>query len=306
MDIRRLQAFCKVYELKSFSRAGEELLLSQPTVSAHIMALESELGTRLFDRLGRTVLPTPAARILYQHALDAFDRLENARTEILALTQRVSGELSIGGSTIPAHYILPRVVASFRAKYPEVTIDLIIGDTQEIIERVVEGNLSLGLVGAASDHPDLACEQIMDDELICIAPPGLDLPPGVAGGDAFDAGLLRAMPWVIREQGSGTRLAFENALRERGMDIRDLRVSILVHSTLAVLQCVKAGLGVSVTSRLAVAGALERGEVRQVVLPGLSIRRGYFRVHHAKRHIFPAMRRFLEVLSALPSHPATS
>jgi DNA-binding transcriptional LysR family regulator len=299
MDIRRLQAFCKVYELKSFSRAGEELLLSQPTVSAHIMALESELGTRLFDRLGRTVLPTPAARILYQHALDAFDRLENARTEILALTQRVSGELSIGGSTIPAHYILPRVVASFRAKYPEVTIDLVIGDTQEIIERVIEGSLSLGLVGAASDHPDLACEQLMDDELICIAPADMNLPNWSGDQDAFDPDALRALPWVIREQGSGTRLAFEGALRERGMDIRDLRVSILVHSTLAVLQCVKAGLGVSVTSRLAVEGALERGEISQLRLPGLSIRRGYFRVHHAKRHIFPAMRRFLEVLSTL-------
>lgn len=299
MDIRRLQAFCKVYELKSFSRAGEELLLSQPTVSAHIMALESELGTRLFDRLGRTVLPTPAARILYQHSLDAFDRLENARTEILALTQRVSGELTIGGSTIPAHYILPRKVAEFRTRYPEVTIDLIIGDTQEIVERVVEGNLSLGLVGAPTDHPDLACEQIMDDELICIAPPDMDFPFQGEVGDAFDPAMLRALPWVVREQGSGTRLAFEIALRERGQDIRDLRMSILVHSTLAVLQCVKAGLGVSVTSRLAVEGELARGEIRHLHLPGLSIRRGYFRVHHAKRHIFPAMRRFLEVLSPL-------
>jgi len=298
MDIRRLQAFCKVYELKSFSRAGEELLLSQPTVSAHVMALESELGTRLFDRLGRTVLPTPAARILYQHSLDAFDRLENARTEILALTQRVSGELSIGGSTIPAHYILPEMIAAFRAKYPEVTIDLVIGDTQEIIERVIEGNLSLGLVGAPSDHPDLACEQLMDDDLICIAPPDPAVMFLETEGGVFDPDSLRKLPWVIREQGSGTRLAFENALRERGMDIRELRVGILVHSTLAVLQCVKAGLGVSVTSRLAVAGALERGEIRQLVLPGLSIKRGYYRVHHAKRHIFPAMRRFLEVLSS--------
>ncbi|KUG28684.1 transcriptional regulator, lysr family [hydrocarbon metagenome] len=299
MDIRRLQAFCKVYELKSFSRAGEELLLSQPTVSAHIMALESELGTRLFDRLGRTVLPTPAAHILYQHALDAFDRLENARTEILALTQRVSGELSIGGSTIPAHYILPEIMAVFRAKYPEVTINLVIGDTQEIIERVVEGHLSLGLVGAATDHPDLACELLMNDELICIAPADMDVPLGNAHSDGFDPGYLRGLPWVMREHGSGTRLAFESALRERGMDIRELRTSILVHSTLAVLQCVKAGLGVSVTSRLAVAGALERGEIRQIDVPGLSIKRGYYRIHHAKRHIFPAMRRFLEVLSTL-------
>jgi len=298
MDIRRLQAFCKVYELKSFSRAGEELLLSQPTVSAHIMALESELGARLFDRLGRTVLPTPAARILYQHALDAFDRLENARTEILALTQRVAGELSVGGSTIPAHYILPGLIAEFRAKYPEVAIVLVIGDTQEIIERVIEGNLSLGLVGAPSDHPDLACEQLMEDDLICIGPPTQEAQEQDADTGGFDPDRLRRLPWVIREQGSGTRLAFENALRGQGMDIRELRVSILVHSTLAVLQCVKAGLGVSVTSRLAVAGALQRGEIRQIPLPGLCIKRGYYRVHHAKRHVFPAMRRFLEVLSA--------
>ncbi|QLA15638.1 selenium metabolism-associated LysR family transcriptional regulator [Desulfolutivibrio sulfoxidireducens] len=298
MDIRRLQAFCKVYELKSFSRAGEELLLSQPTVSAHIMALESELGTRLFDRMGRTVLPTPAACVLYRYSLEAFDRLENARTEIFALTQRVSGELSIGGSTIPAHYILPGVVAAFRARYPDVAIDLTVGDTQEITERVADGQLSLGVVGAAMDHPDVVCELLMEDELVCIAPPALELPPRSTGEGVFDAEFLRLLPWVIREQGSGTRRAFENSLRQQGMDIRELRVSIMAHSTLAVLQCVKAGLGVSVTSRLACDGAIERGEIRQVEMPGLSIVRGYYRVHHAKRHIFPAMRRFLEILSS--------
>ncbi len=296
MDIRRLQAFCKVYELKSFSRAGEELLLSQPTVSAHIMALESELGTRLFDRMGRTVLPTPAACILYRHSLEAFDRLEHARTEIFALTQRVSGELSIGGSTIPAHYILPGVVAAFRSRYPDVVIDLSVGDSQEITERVAEGQLSLGVVGSATDHPDLACELLMNDELVCVAPPAMELPGREVEDGAFDAGFLRSLPWVIREQGSGTRQAFEASLREHGLDIRDLRVGIMVHSTLAVLQCVKAGLGVSVTSRLACEGAIERGELRLVEMPGLSIHRGYYRVHHAKRHIFPAMRRFLEIL----------
>ncbi len=298
MDIRRLQAFCKVYELNSFSRAGEELLLSQPTVSAHIMALESELGTRLFDRMGRTVLPTPAANILYKCSLEAFDRLENARTEILALTQRVSGELAVGGSTIPAHYILPGLMAAFRAKYPDVIIDLTVGDSQEITERVAEGQLSLGVVGAATDHPDVICELLMNDELVCVAPPSLELPSRTEGQEGFDADYLRQLPWVIREQGSGTRRAFEAALREQGMDIRELRTTIMAHSNFAVIQCVKAGLGVSVTSRLACEGAIERGELRLVDMPGMSVRRGYYRVHHAKRHIFPAMRRFLELMTS--------
>jgi LysR family transcriptional regulator, transcriptional activator of the cysJI operon len=296
MDIRRLQAFCKVYELKSFSRAGEMMLLSQPTISAHIMSLENELDARLFDRLSRVVLPTAAAEILYRRAREVFENLESARAEILALKDRVAGDLIIGGSTIPAHYILPEIIASFRRRFKEVVIDLIVGDSKEIADQVAEGILSVGVVGAAVDHPDLVCEQLIKDEIILIAPPGLKIPVSITGGGTFDAGALCGLPWIIREQGSGTRQAFERALRDVGLDARDLSVSVMAHSTLGVLQCVKAGLGVSVTSKLAAMDMLARGELSRFDVPGLAIKRNFYCVSHGKRYVYPALAHFKKAL----------
>ncbi len=298
MDIRRLQAFCKVYELKSFSKAGEELLLSQPTISAHIMSLENELDARLFDRLARVVLPTAAAEILYKRAQEAFECLESAKAEVLALKDRVAGELVIGGSTIPANYILPGVIAGFRRQFKEVGINLIVGDSKEIADQVIEGGLSLGVIGAKVDHPDLVCEKIMDDEIILIAPPGMSIPASVTGAQHFDAEAFCSLPWIIREPGSGTREAFEKALRAYDIEVRKLSVSVMTHSTLGVLQCVKAGLGVSVTSRLAAADMLERGELLQFSAPSFSINRSFYSVAHCKRYVYPALVHFKNALRA--------
>ena len=118
MDFRRLEAFSKVYELKSFSKAGTELFLSQPTISAHVSALEKDLGVQLFDRLGRVIMPTPAGEVLYRYAIDAFSCLEKARVEIELLQDRVAGELFVGCSTIPGHFLLPHLIARFSMQYP--------------------------------------------------------------------------------------------------------------------------------------------------------------------------------------------
>lgn len=270
--------------------------LSQPTISAHIMSLENELDARLFDRLSRIVLPTAAAEILYRRAREVFENLETARAEILALKDRVSGELVVGGSTIPAHYILPEVIASFRRRFKEVSIDLIVGDSKEIADQVVEGVLSLGVVGAAIDHPDLVCEPLIEDEIILIAPPGMKLSAAIIDADSFDAKALQSLPWIMREPGSGTRQAFETALREVGFDARDLSVSVLAHSTLGVLQCVKAGLGVSVTSKLAASDMLARGELSRFEVPGLAVKRSFYCVTHGKRYVYPALGHFRDAL----------
>lgn len=296
MDIRRLQAFCKVYELRSFSRAGEDLFLSQPTVSANIMALEEELDTRLFDRLGRTVMPTPAGDVLYRHATRVFDILDNAKADVLALKERVAGDLVLGASTIPAHYLAPRLLAAFRRSFPEVTIDLVVGDSRDITDRVLDGGAHLGLVGAPCDHPDLECEPFLEDHMVIVAP--ASLPPVIFPQNdppAFRR-QLAALPFVMREHGSGTRMAFERALRCMDLDPRELTTSIVVHSTQAVLECVKAGLGVSPTSRLAAEDLLASGAVRVLDIPELTMCRSFFRVHHKRRFIFPAMRRFIEHL----------
>lgn len=298
MDIRRLEAFRKVYELRSFSKAGQELYLSQPTISAHVLSLEQELGTQLFDRLGRTILPTQSGDILYKHVLQVFSSLDNATAEIGLLQQRVGGEILIGGSTIPATYLLPQRLAEFTRRYPEVRVRLTVGDSQDIINAILSGDLAMGVVGASSADPDLAFTPVAEDELIVVASKKLG---GIQellvdGGPRISPDDLRDWPWVMREPGSGTRKAFESALGGIGLDIRGLNTVIEARSHETVVQCAAHGLGLCVTSRLAVIPCLSKGDLIPVHVPGLVMRRSFQMVRHAKRHVFPAMRYFMDFL----------
>ena len=172
MDIRRLEAFSKVYELSSFSKAGEELFLSQPTISAHVSSLEEELGVRLFDRLGRTIVATKAGDILYRHACEAFRSLENAQAEIDLLQNSVGGELVVGASTIPGHYFLPQAISGFLNLHPAVKAVLCIEDSAEIVRKVGSGEVGVGVVGAKYESSALTFEELFTDELVVIGPAG--------------------------------------------------------------------------------------------------------------------------------------
>lgn len=292
MDIRRLEAFAKVYELRSFSRAGQELFLSQPTISAHVSALEAELEVSLFDRLGRTILPTQAAEVLYRHAQDVFSSVASARAEIQLLQERVAGDLAVGGSTIPAHHVLPSLLSRFCKRYPEVRIDLRVGDSLGIIQRLAAGEELVALVGAAGAQQDIVFEPVLRDELVIVAGADGGYPPH----GTIAPGELPAQPWVMRESGSGTRRAFEQGVRELGVDDRTLRVVMSVESTQAALASVRAGLGITVTSRLAARDLLERGELVELSVPGLDMPRNFYLAYHARRHQFPVTRYFIEFI----------
>ncbi|MDD4952126.1 MAG: selenium metabolism-associated LysR family transcriptional regulator [Desulfovibrionaceae bacterium] len=297
MDFRKLEAFCKVYELRSFSRAGQELFLSQPTISAHVADLEAELGTRLFDRLGRSILPTQAGDVLYTSSQDVFLDLERAVSEIHLLRDEVVGELAVGGSTIPSHYILPELMASFMDKYPEVSVRLTVGDTEAVQEAVLGGRLVFGVIGGRPEAAGLNLVRFMDDDLVAIAPPG-------RFKKARPAGLrdLADQPWVMRERGSGTRMALEQAFKSEGLQLARFRVRAWVASTAAVLECVRVGLGVSVTSRLAAAGPAGRGEVDRLEGLELPVRRSFFLLYRQGRTLSPAGEAFLRHLES--SRPA--
>lgn len=291
MDFRRLEAFCKVYELKSFSKAGESMFLSQPTISAHIHTLEKDLNVRLFDRLGRVVLPTSAGDILYRYVKQAFSSIDAAKAEIQLLQECVSGALDVGGSTIPAHYLLPNILAGFTKMYPDVTMQLRVADSSAITRMVEQGELMVGVVGAQDDGSDLVYQHLFTDNLVIIAAPSV-----LKRKDTLGLEEVLALPWIMREHGSGTRKSLERSLTRIGADLRNLKTVVTVESTLGVLQCVKAGLGVSVTSRLAASSYLERGELREIEAPSLMLERSFYCVSQERRFVFPAVRHFIEYL----------
>lgn len=305
MDFRRLEAFCKVYERLSFSRAGEDLFLSQPTISAHIQTLEKELGARLFDRMGRTVLPTPAGKALYARATEIFRLVDLAKAEVHSLMHRVTGEVTLGASTIPAGSLLPEVLAVFLQEYPDVSIRMLTGDSAAVIQAVDRGECMLGVVGARPEQPDIAATLLCHDELVCVASPFFP-----RAGIALSLEERLAQPWIMREPGSGTRLAMEQALSRAGKDVRELRQAIEVASTQALLSCAAAGIGLAVTSRLAARPWLGRGELVEVALPAVRMEREFWCITHSQRVLFPAARTCHEFLvshcapAALPKKEA--
>lgn len=291
MDLSKLQSFCRVYEHSSFSKAGQELFLSQPTVSAHIHSLESELGIQLFDRLGRSVLPTPAGRTLYAHAKEVLQQLRSAQEAVQLLRDEVAGELHLGGSTIPANHLLPYLMQVFMCQHPGVTLHLELGDSQEIMQRIRQGDLDLAVVGTQSRDQELEGMAILHDHLGLVGTKSL-----VANFETFELKSLLALPWLVREHGSGTRTAWEEALKSLGLGLRDLKIAAVVHSTGAMLECAAHGLGLAVTSRLAAENYLENGDLLWVHVPELRLQRKFYALRHKRRGLFPAAQKFWELL----------
>lgn len=288
MDLRRLQVFAKVYECKSFSRAADDVLLSQPTVSGHIKSLEEEIGVPLFDRLGREILPTRAAELLYDYAVRILDMVEEAGAAVDAFLGRLRGNLVVGGSTIPAHYVLPDMVGRFRLMHPEVRVTVEVGDTSEIAQAVLTGKLEAGLVGASPKEERLASTPIMDDT-VCLAA----WPDHPLAGRKISLNDLSATPIVLREAGSGTRAFFENAIAKAGLSLSDLMVAAQMGSSLAVLMAVRAQVGVGFISRRALMDDLAAGNLVELDVEGLDLKRQFYLVTRRERTHSPAAKAFI-------------
>jgi DNA-binding transcriptional LysR family regulator len=299
MDLRALEVFCRIVELRSFSRAAESVFLSQPTVSGHIKALEAELGLRLFDRAGRTVTPTRAGDLLYGYARRILALREEAQQAINEHKGGLKGHLPIGGSSIPGAYVLPPLVAAFKRTHPEVTISLNISGSRDIVRGVIEGTYEVGMVGARFEEGRVQYEAFAQDELILAVPATHPW----ASRSTVRLPELADQPFIMRERGSGTRKVMEQALADRGLEAGSLRVVLEVTGNEAVRQALKAGAGVSVISRRAIEDDIRCKLVAGLRIQGIKFLREFFLVTHKSRSRSPLGNTFLSFLhqSARPA-----
>ncbi len=292
MDARQLEIFVKVAELGSFSRAAEALFLTQPTVSEHIRGLEEELGVRLLDRLARGAAPTKAGQLLLGYARRILELHREARQAVDQFQGRMSGELVIAASTIPGEYVLPAFIGRFKEKYPDISISLLIGDTQRVVEWVLEGRAELAVAGAQIDQRALEYRELMPDELVLVVAAAHPW----HGKKTATLEEVRAEPLIVRERGSGSRYALERALAEVGLDLSDFRVVGEMGSTQAIKQGVKAGVGISLISKRAVAEECQHGTLHCVKVKDLRFSRAFYLVTSTTRSRSPlaeAFRAFL-------------
>jgi DNA-binding transcriptional LysR family regulator len=290
MNLRHLETFVKIVELKSFTRASEELSLTQPTVSKQILDLEQVLKVRLLDRTKRSVALTRAGEILFGYAKEFLALQREAFDAIDSYRGLKGGLLYIGASSIPGVYILPRILHAFREKYEGIRVNMAISDSRDVMNRVDQGELDIGFVGAVDRAKRVIYKTFLDDLIVMVAPPRYP--------DSIPVGELAGYPLLSREQGSGTRRCFEIALKERGLALREMKIVAELGSTEAVKEAVRAGMGMAYISKRAIDEEVARGWLKIISLePMAPVKRSFYVINRKGRSLSPQAQALLKIIS---------
>ncbi len=291
MNRNHLALFHAVAQAGGISHGAKKLHVSQPAVSKQIAELESSLGVQLLDRLPRGCRLTDAGQILADHAR-RFAALESeAERAIEEYRGLKQGRLSVGASTTIGAYLLPPVFAEVHRRFPDLELRLEIANTQMIQRLLVEGAIEIGLTEGVIEVENLESEVFHQDELVAIAPPGHPL----LGKRRVTLRELCCEPFVMREEGSGTRAVIERAIRKKGLTVKSV---LSLASTEAIKHVVAAGIGIAIVSRLALDLELQSGSLAIIPVTDLALRRPLHLQKILGKNLGPAATIFLNLLSS--------
>ncbi|MCY0875267.1 MAG: LysR family transcriptional regulator [Firmicutes bacterium] len=278
-----MDTFVKVIELKSFTLAASRLGLTQPGVSKQIQRLEAELGITLFHRTDGELTLTDAGRSVYQSACTLLAEWSSLQARCRQSQDPLSGELTVGASTIPSRHFLPRILANFAKAYPAVQVTVEVGDSSGIEEGLSNGNIHIALIGRKPESPALKAQCIGSDHLVIIASSDFSLTED-----------WRKSPFLFREQGSGTRRAAQEALAGIGVLADSLYAPFQVNDTGLILQLVRQGVGVAVVSDLDAIEAVQLGYVQ--VIHRFSDIRAFYVAQYRDYNLHPIEEAFLQTV----------
>lgn len=292
MDIRRLtlhqlRVFLAVVRRRSFTRAAEELLISQSAVSAQIRELTGQLGVPLFDLVGKRIFVTEAGRVLEEQAIRVEEIIEEIDRRFLARREGGAGVVRVGGSTSIGTYVLPSVIAGFSSLRPLVEVSLEIENTAHIEARLLRNEFDVGFVGGPLSSTELAGEALIEDEIFFACAPSHPL----AGRRELSVEHLAGAKIFVREAGSATRRAMEDYCRDRGVR---LGAPVQLGSIEAIKQAVMAGLGISYFSSLTVRNEMEERRLVRLRIGAVGLHRTFSIVTHRRKRLSPAMDDFIQ------------
>lgn len=233
----------------SFTKAAEQLFMTQPAVTFQVKQLEEHFSVRLFERSHGRIALTPAGRLVLDYAGRILGLSEEMETRVGELTGAVSGPLLLGASTTIAEFMLPQVLGEFKARHPQVQTHMTVANSETIEQRVADYSLDVGLIESPAHLPSLHTEICCDDELVMICAPGYRL----AQLTTVTPAQILAEPYVSRESGSGTREFADNYFRQCKVSSDDLRIVMELGSPEAIKGVVETGIGVSIVSRATIA-----------------------------------------------------
>jgi DNA-binding transcriptional LysR family regulator len=288
VDIQKIESFLRAAESASLSEAAKQLHLSQPTISHHIKALEQELNVTLFNRSNVGLQSTEAGRLLLPWARRLMHDTNDLREMMSSMQGDIVGELRIACSTTAGKYVLPQMAARFCQQYPGIHVRILACGPEQTTLNLLEGEAHIGVVSTELEETSLESQKFFQDVITLIVPSNHRW----AFRKKIDPGELLEEPIIFREQTSGTRRVVLAELAKHDISLDDLNVFMELGNAEAIVRTVAAGYGISFVSSLASACPLERGNVADIEVDGMTLQRNIYMVRkrisapHRPRDVF--------------------
>lgn len=292
MNLKQLEIFLAVAETGSFSKGAEATFITQSTVSQHISSLESDFGVKLLDRTGKGALLTEGGKVLFQHAQQVVADVQAIHQAMRRFKGVEDTELKVGGSNIPANYMIPELLPLLIERFPKLRMTLIQGDSREVLEKLAREEIELGIVGSRFEEGEFEFVPLGRDEISLV----VNQAHPWNGRKSVEPEELVSEPLIMREPGSGTGRTVAEALQKAGISTQKLKVTACLGSNEAVKHAVIGGLGISFVSQLSVKKELDRQELAIVPVKGLKISRRFYLASRAGRELSPAAKAFAAVI----------
>jgi DNA-binding transcriptional LysR family regulator len=290
MDMLRcLETFCAVVETGSFTAAAEKRYLTQPSVSTHIRDLEKHYSTKLLNRRRDRITPTDTGKHLYKHARNLLKMAKETEDAIDSINNLIRGEVTIGASSVPGTYLVPVMLSAFKKEYPGIHLAMEVSDTSIVIDQVFDQRVDFGIVGEKRKKPGLIYTSIAKDTIVLATHPS-------TGRGPINPDELKSMPLILREHTSGTRMAVQEKLREKGIAEKDLHIVMELGSTEAVKQGIMAGLGGGFVSELSIKNEEKHGMLKRLLFKNLTINRHFWMVKRTKGDLSRASQALYEYI----------
>lgn len=274
LNVHQLHIFYTVAERGSFSAAAQALHMTQPAVTMQVQALEERFGTKLLNRTTKKLELTEAGQWLLPQARKAVELMRETDALMARFIEDLKGRLVFAASLTFGEYVLPRLLGTFLRKYPDISVNMKVMNTTEIIDAIRNQGLDFGIIEAPCDVPGFDAEAVMNDELTLVVPSSHPF----AQRDEVELAEVIQEPLILREKGSGTRRVMEEELQRHGVTDGQLRILSEFGSTGAVKSAVEAGLGLSVISRWTIKHEVALGLIKPVRIKGVSFIRQFYAV----------------------------
>lgn len=296
LEDHKLKVFCTVAETRSFSKASEIIHLTQPAVSLQIQALEEIYETKLFDRSSNLITLTPSGEMLYKYAKDILHLYAEIEKEIGKITGKIKGSLTIGASTTIGNYVLPSIIADFKKTHPKINLNVLIGNTKRVVDLLNSGIIDFGLVEGEVLKYKIKSEPFISDELTIVVP---HFHPWTKKKSISILEITKE-PFILREDGSGTRQIIEKYLSYHGININDMLVTLVLGSTESIKEAIENGIGISIVSKWAARKEIRYGSLKLITPKEGRILRNFSLIMPKNAILSHAADEFLSYLKSYP------